>query len=65
MAHTKPRSMKVTRTKVRNVISRIEANDAFVFLSRPHKTQVYLNLGGHTFYLTAGTPITITQEKAK
>lgn len=59
MAHTKPKSMKITRTKVRKVISRIEANDAFVFLSHPAKGRVYLNIGGKVFWILSETPIRI------
>lgn len=61
MAHTKPKSMKVTRTKVRKRISRIEANDAFVFLTMRDAAQgrVYLNIGGKVFWLLSETPIRI------
>lgn len=61
MAHTKPRSLKVTRTKVRKRISRIEANDAFVFIAPDGKNKVYINIGGKTFYAMADTPIELTQ----
>lgn len=59
MGHTKPRSMKVTRTKVRKRISRIEANDAFVFLSHEKAGRVYLNIGGKVFWLLSEAPIRI------
>lgn len=61
MAHTKPKSMRVTRTKIRNAISRIEANDAFVFLSHPRRGEVYMNIGGKVFWLSSDTAIRITQ----
>lgn len=63
MAWTKPKSMRVTRTKVRKVISRIEANDAFVFISHPRKGEVYINVGGTAFWASSETPITLKQSK--
>lgn len=61
MVNTKPRSIKVTRTKVRKSISRIEANDAFVFISMSvaARGRVYLNIGGKVFWLLSEMPIRI------
>jgi len=57
-----PGTMKVTRTKVRRKISRIEAENAFVFISQPHKGEVYINIGGKTFWAKSETPITLDQQ---
>lgn len=62
MVHTKPKSMKVTRTKVRKIISRVEANDAFVFISTGRK-ELYINIGGHVFEAKSETPITFDQTR--